>query len=292
MKKMSELAPISVICPVYNGSLYLEELYNSLIKQKNVKISELIFPLTDSKDESEKILTHLSELDERIIIKKIKPSDFSHSLTRETAAFFARGKILVFITQDIDIRTDNWLEKLISPLISNEADASYSRQKSKYNNLEKYTREYNYPKNSFIVSKDDINKKGLKTFFFSDAAGAILKEKFVELKGYDGKKMPISEDMYFAYKLIMSGGKIKYCADSVVYHSHKFTLKELYRRYKLTGKFFKQNNYLDKYGTTSSGFNLAKYTLKRIIKEKQIGLLFYFPFDMSARYLGMKVGKR
>ena len=70
------------------------------------------------------------------------------------------------------------------------------------------------------------------------------------------------------------------------------TLKELYSRYKLTGKFFKENSYLDKYGTTGSGANLAKYVLKRIIEEKRFGLLFRFPFDMGARFIGMKVGKR
>ena len=97
--------------------------------------------------------------------------------------------------------------------------------------------------------------------------------------------------MYLAYKLIMNDYKIKYCADSIVYHSHDFTLKEIYERYKLTGKFFKQNSYLDKYGTNGSGMKLAKYVLKRIIEEKRMKLLFRYPFDMAARFIGMKVGK-
>ena len=98
--------------------------------------------------------------------------------------------------------------------------------------------------------------------------------------------------MYFAHKLITNGYKIKYCADSIVYHSHKFTLKQIYDRYKLTGKFFKQNSYLDKYGTTNSGAALAKYILKRIFQDHNFKLLFRYPFDMAARLFGMKVGKR
>jgi rhamnosyltransferase len=97
--------------------------------------------------------------------------------------------------------------------------------------------------------------------------------------------------MYIAYKLIINNYKIKYCADSIVYHSHKFTLKEIYNRYKLTGKFFKENSYLDKYGTTNSGAKLAKYVLKRIIQEHRLVLLFRYPFEMAARLLGMKAGK-
>ena len=49
---------------------------------------------------------------------------------------------------------------------------------------------------------------------------------------------------------------------------------------------------MDQYGTNGSGASLAKYVLKRIIEEKRLGLLFRFPFDMGARFIGMKVGKR
>ena len=100
-----------------------------------------------------------------------------------------------------------------------------------------------------------------------------------------------NEDMYIAYKLITNGYKIKYCADSIVYHSHKFTIKQIYYRYKDSGYFFKQNPYMDNYGTTDSGAKLAKYVLKRIIQERRFGLLVRYPFDMAARLFGMKVGK-
>ena len=98
--------------------------------------------------------------------------------------------------------------------------------------------------------------------------------------------------MYIAYKLIMNNYRIKYCSDSVIYHSHDFTLKEIYDRYKLTGKFFKQNKYLDQFGTNNSGKKMAKYILKRIFEDKKYFLLFRYPFDIAARFIGMKVGKR
>ena len=88
----------------------------------------------------------------------------------------------------------------------------------------------------------------------------------------------------------MNGYKIKYCATSIVYHSHNFTLKEIYERYKLTGKFFKENSYLNNYGTNKSGGGLAKYILKRAIKDKNIKVLLRFLPDMGARFIGMKVG--
>ncbi len=277
---------IDIICPLYNAEEYVLNLDESIKKQKKVKIASINYILTDSNDNTESILNKY-----KIKYEKINKSNFSHSLTRENEAMKSKSDILVFITQDVEIDDDMWLYNLTKNIGKDNIVAAYSRQISKYNNIEKYTREFNYPDKSFVVSKEDIKEKGLKTFFFSDAASAIDTKVFKELKGYDNKNLPISEDMYIAYKIIMNGYKISYEADSIVYHSHKFSLKQIYDRYKLTGKFFKENSYLDDYGTTGSGAKLAKYVLKRILKEKRIGLLLRYPFDMAARLIGMKVGK-
>ena len=278
---------VEIICPLYNAENYIENLDRNIKKQKNVTINKITYILTRSKDETERKLKEISA-DYSII----EPENFSHSLVREQAAMISTADIIVFITQDIDIRNEDWLEKLIEPIINNEAEACFSRQLTKYDNIEKYTREKNYPAESYVNTKQDIERKGLRTFFFSDASSAIKTEIFKKLNGYDGKKLPISEDMYIAHKIITNGYRIKYCADSVVYHSHKFTLKQLYDRYKLTGQFFKQNKYLDKYGTNKSGGGLAKYILKRAIQDRNIKVLLRFIPDMSARFIGMKVGKR
>lgn len=278
---------IDIICPLYNAEKFIYSLNSSIINQKEVNLNEIKYILTESNDGSEKILNDL-----KLNYKKIAKKDFSHSLVREKAARESNADIIVFITQDIVIESDKWLHNLVKPIIDKEAEASYSRQLTKYNNLEKYTRECNYPDISCIKSKEDIKLLGLNTFFYSDASSAIKRDIFVKLNGYDNKKLPINEDMYIAYKLIMNNYRIKYCADSVIYHSHDFTLKEIYDRYKLTGKFFKQNKYLDQFGTNNSGKKMAKYILKRMFEDKKYYLLFRYPFDMAARYFGMKVGKR
>ena len=278
---------VDIICPLYEAENYILNLNDSLLKQENVNINKIQYVLTKSKDNSEKILKE-NKLNYILIDKK----DFSHSLTREKEAMKSKSDIIVFISQDIVIENTNYLYNLVNPIINGEADACYSRQLTKFDNIEKYTRESNYPDKSIIKTKDDIEKLGLKTFFFSDASSAVNTKVFKKLNGYDGKNLPINEDMYFAYKLIMNGYKIKYCADSVCYHSHNFRLKELYDRYKLTGRFFKENSYIDNFGTNKSGGGLAKYILKRAIKDKNIKVLIRFVPDMAARYIGMKVGKR
>ena len=278
---------VDIICPLYNASTYIENLHKSLLKQKNVTINKFRYVLTESNDDTEKYLN-----DNSITYRKIKKEEFSHSLVREKEAMESDSDVVVFITQDVVIEDNLWLYNLIKDIDDKDIVATYSRQISKYNNIEKYTREANYPDQDIIKSKNDIKEYGLKTFFFSDAASAINTKIFKKLKGYDCKNLPISEDMYIAYKIVMNDYKIKYCSKSIVFHSHNFTLKEIYDRYKLTGKFFKENDYLDKYGTTGSGAGLAKYILKRIIQEKRFLLLFRYPFDMAARLFGMKAGKR
>ena len=278
---------VDIICPVYNGENCILELDKSLKKQKNVTINSIKYAVTESKDNTEKVLK-----DNNIDYINVKKEDFSHSRTREKVAKTCNADIIVFITQDIIIEREDWLYNLTNPIAIGECSASYSRQISKSKGIEKYTREKNYPENSYIKSKDDIEKMGLKTFFFSDASSAISNKALKELNYYDDKDLSISEDMYIAYKLIMNGHKIKYAADSIIIHSHNFKFKELYKRYYDTGIFFKENSYLDEYGTNKAGGGLAVYVLKRILQEKDFGAFLRFWPDMIARFLGMKFGKR
>lgn len=277
---------IEIICPLYNAEEYIDELHLSLMKQKKVKIHQISYVLTESSDDTEEFLKA-----HNLNYTKISKKDFSHSLVREKAAFQSQADIICFVTQDVVIEDELWLYHLTKDIISEEVVATYSRQLTKYHNIEKYTREYNYPDYSLIKSRANIDQDGLKTFFFSDAASVIKRDIFVQLNGYDQKNLPINEDMYFAYKLIMNDQKIKYCADSIVYHSHRFLLKELYNRYKLTGEFFGENAYLKQFSTTKSGGALAKYIFKRILQEMRLDLLIRYPFDMAARLIGMKVGE-
>ena len=271
---------------MYNAETYILGLNDNLLNQKNVNISEIKYIVTESNDRTEELLKQNS-----IDYELVKRKDFSHSLVRERAALTCDTDIIVFVTQDIVIEKENWLYELILPLCNGEAEASFSRQLCNNQSIEKYTREMNYPDSSRTVSSSDIKEMGLNTFFFFDAASAIKKDIFVELNGYDGKDLPISEDMYIAYKIIQKGYRIKYCADSEVVHSHDFTIKQQYERYKLTGRFFKQNSYLDKYGTNKSGGALAVYVLKRALSEKNWKVVFKFIPNMAARFIGMKVGR-
>lgn len=280
---------ISIICPLYNAKSYLKPLHEKLLSQEKIKDYEveIKYVLTECKDNTEDILKDL-----KANYKKIKKEEFSHSKTREEMAFSSDGDIIVFISQDVKMKNNQWLKNLVLPIINGEAEASFSRQLPENNTIEKYVREKNYPKESRIVSKADIDRLGVLTFFYSDASSAIKASVYKKLNGYDGKRLIINEDMYLAEKLINAGYKIKYCSDSEIYHSHVFTLKELYKRYFDTGVFFKQNSQFLNYKSNESGVALAKYVFKAALKEKNIGVLINILPNFGARFIGNELGKR
>lgn len=190
------MSKIDIICPLYNASKYINDLHKSFLMQENVEINNIRYVITKGKDNTEEIVKEL----DKCVYKVIEPQDFSHSYTREQEAFESNADIVVFVTQDVIIKRKDWLYNLIKPIVDKECVASYSRQVCTNNSIEKYTRECNYPDKSKIVSKEDIPKLGLKTFFFSDASSAIDRNVFIKLNGYDQKKFMMSEDMYIAYK--------------------------------------------------------------------------------------------
>lgn len=278
---------ISIICPLYNAEKEIEKLHASLVMQENVKIESINYVLTKSKDRTEEILKKIKA--NYVVIEK---EEFSHSATREMMAKKSLGDIIVFISQDIKIFRKDWLYFLTDDISKGNCEASYSRQLAEKNNIEKYTREKNYGEKSFIKTKDDIKEMGLNTFFYSDASSAINREIFKKLNYYDGKKLASNEDQYIAYKLIMSGYRIKYSAESEVIHSHDFNFKTLFKRYQDTGEFYRTEPYMNNYGTNAAGANMAFYILKRIVEDRNWkAAIEYFP-NMIARFLGMKIKKK
>jgi rhamnosyltransferase len=87
----------------------------------------------------------------------------------------------------------------------------------------------------------------------------------------------------------MNGYRIKYCAESEVVHSHKFSFKSLYKRYHDTGEFYRAEPYMNTFGTNKAGAGMAKYILKRIVEDRNIVAALEFMPNMLARFLGMKL---
>ena len=280
---------IDVVCPLYRAECEIDAVLTGLMAQKNIILHKVVFPITDAGD------------DLSVVIEKIKKAgfsyflvplgDFSHSLTRQTAIFeYCESDIVLMISQDVRFAHEQAIF-LLASAINDTCVYAYGRQICTKKTIERYVREKNYGSESFTVCKSDVERMQLSAFFASDAFSAYHRPTFLRLGGYDGLHMMMNEDMYYAKKVIDEGLVKAYVANAVVEHAHRHSLKQLYERYRATGRWFAQHPEFDGYKTVDSGMRLAKYVLKRALWEFNIPVLLRFLPNMSARYLGMRKGK-
>ena len=283
---------IDIVCPIYKDSNSLEDLVKSFSEQKEVKINKIVFPLTLSHTEEDNIIRDIIKK-YNIISFELEKEKFSHSLTRELAIKeYCSSKIVVMISQDIKLTNELVFYNLVKDIDSGETVYNFAKQICTNKSIEKYIRAKNYPAESYYVVNSDVEKMKFMAYFASDACSAYNRDIFIKLGGYGGYDIMMSEDALYSKIILDAGYKKKYCADAIVEHSHKYTLKQLYKRYYDTGVFQSQITFFKDVKMEGAGMSLALYVLKQALKHFDIPVLFrWFP-DMLARYLGIKKGKK
>ncbi|MBQ8428217.1 MAG: rhamnosyltransferase [Clostridia bacterium] len=280
---------IDVVCPLFEAAEEIDGFLTRLQAQTGVEIQKKVFAVTKSADFERTVEKLQAAGCDYFLVEK---EDFSHSLTRQKAIYeHCESDVVIMMSQDVVLENEDAL-LLLASAVSAEVPYAYGRQICKKKTIEFYVRNKNYGSESLIVSQADVEKMQLKAFFASDAFSAYHRPTFLSLGGYDDEHMMMSEDMYYAKKVIDAGLKKAYVAEAVVEHSHKLTLKQLYNRYYQTGIWFANHPQFDNYKTTDSGLKLATYVFKKALLHFNIPVLFRFIPDMLARYLGMKKGKK
>lgn len=282
---------VDIVCPIYKDVDEIKSFIKSLKTQKNIEIGNIVLPHTLSSNKEDEEIRKVINY-KKVIYFKVDQKDFSHSLTRQkTVEEYCMSPIVVFCSQDITFNDSNSIYNLASN-INDEIVYAYGRQICTKNTIEKYIRQKNYGNSNIIVSKEDIDKLQIMAFFASDAFSAINREVFIKLNGYQGYNVNMNEDQLYSKIVLDNGYKKMYVANAIVNHSHKYTLKQLYTRYYNAGKFYKDVKIFDEYKTNESGIKLGFYVLKQALKHFNIKVILRWPFDMGARYFGMKKGRK
>lgn len=217
---------------------------------------------------------------------------FNHGLTREMARKHLDTDIVVMITPDAYAVDDLVLEKLIQPLIEKRASASYARQlpHDGAGFFESFPREFNYPQQGHVRGIEDINKYGTYTFFCSDSCAAYLNSALDEIGGF--KEVLLGEDTVAAAELLRKGHKIAYAAEAQVKHSHRYTLKDEFRRYFDTGIARSQYRHLIACAgkDTKRGNQFFIQMTKKLIRKRP-DLLPYAFLQTFVKWCGYQVGR-
>jgi rhamnosyltransferase len=160
---------------------------------------------------------------------------------------------------------EHMIEELIMPMQADpDIAACYGRQlpRPAAGPLERFARKFNYPAESQLKTKDDIEKLGLKTFFCSNSCAAYQRSIFERLGGFKDS-VGTNEDMLFAAIATTAGYGLYYAADAKVFHSHNYSVIEKIKRYFAIGRFFADNDWILKSaGLKNYGGTMLKAGIK------------------------------
>lgn len=219
--------------------------------------------------------------------------EFNHGATRELARKYLKTDIIVFMTPDAYPKDDDFLDELIKPIITGEAEISYARQipHKDADFFETFPRQFNYPEKSHIRSKEDLAFHGAYTFFCSNTCAAYNNKVLNEIGGFDPSLF--GEDTIAAAKLIAKGYRVAYVAESVVHHSHRYNLKQEFQRHfdiglsrKKSADLFAIAGRVEKRGSVYLGTMLKQLIIKNPF------LIPYALIHCGVKFLGYQLGRR
>lgn len=286
---------IEVIIPTYKPGNQLEELLGRLEKQTLLP-DRIHIVDTRSGDFPEGLETaeQLGESGIPLKVTHIEKENFDHGGTRAMAADMSQADILVFMTQDALPANPYLLQNLCKAFEGEKIGAAYARQlpQKDCRLLERYTRSFNYPKESKIKSQEDLPKLGIKTYFCSNVCAAYRKDVYDSLGGFEERTI-FNEDMILAGKIIQSGYRIAYVADAEVFHSHNYSCKQQFKRnFDLAVSQAEHPEIFEEIRSENEGIRLVKTTAGYLFKIRKPWLLSSLFFQSASKYLGYRMGKR
>lgn len=218
----------------------------------------------------------------------IARGEFNHGLTREKARKALGTDIVVFLTQDAYFHSNEDLGRLIEPILHNDASLSYARQLPRKNAdlFESFPRDFNYPVASHIRNITHIDQWGVYTFFTSNSCAAYRNKALDEVGGF--QNVLFGEDTLACAKLLHKGHSIAYAGNSLVEHSHRFTLLQEFKRNFDIGLSRKEIAPLIK---TKTGDNdRGKTFAKQLFKRCAVSQFPYAFLHLTSKWLGYKFG--
>lgn len=227
-------------------------------------------------------------------VMHISREEFNHGGTRKWMAGMSAADLLVFMTQDALPADTELIGSLVQAFENPGVKAAYARQLPRQgcSLLEQITREFNYPAESRIKTREDLPVLGIKTFFCSDVCAAYDRQIYQELGGFP-EKVSFNEDMIYASRVIEAGYGVAYAAEAKVYHSHDYTgRQQFHRNFNLAVSQADHPEVFAKYPSEGEGLRLVARTAVEVCRQKKPWLLLTLFWQSLCKYAGYWLGKR
>ncbi len=218
---------------------------------------------------------------------------FDHGGTRDMAFRESTGEFVVFMTQDALPVDERCIECLLQPFSDALVAAVGGKQVAwpDARPYERLIRAHNYPDENRVWVREDIPRLGVRAFMISDVLAAYRRKPYLETGGFDHPIMT-NEDMLMAQKLLDAGYRLAYSGEAVVYHSHRLTLCQEYRRNELIGRTMKRYEqrfcHVQEMGT---GTALAKAVAVELLREGHGMECIAFAVNCAMRLAGNRIGR-
>lgn len=310
MKQMCGKPVVELIIPVYKPGKELNMLLQNIHRQTYLpaKIKLLV---TASDAEFAVICTKLEKkgMMPEVECVHIQPSEFDHGGTRHLGASQSTADIMLFMTQDAVPENEYLVEEMVKAItgenamaadVADLADqqpliaAAYARQlpAADCNFIEQYARQFNYPAESRVKTKEDLPVLGIKTYFCSNVCAAYRRDVYEQLGGFERRTI-FNEDMIFAAGLIQAGYGVAYAAEARVIHSHNYSgLQQLHRNFDLAVSQAEHPEIFEAVPSEGEGIRMVKSTAGYLCKSGKAYLVPELVWQSGCKYLGYLLGKR
>ncbi len=282
---------VDVIIPTYHSDEKLNRLLTMLYRQ-TVKPNKVFLLHTIEPEGQQQKIPEIEG--SNITVIPIQKNNYDHGGTRKFGASLSNADIIMFMTQDAVPVDEYLIEKLLEPYSDPWVSATYARQLAdeSVGLVERYTRHFNYPKQSRVKSQEDLEELGIKTFFCSDVCATYRNSVYVKLGGFVEKTI-FNEDMIMAASMIRADYRVAYAADAKVLHCHRYSyLQQFTRNFDLGVSHKQYEEVFAGLKSESEGLRLVKNTLNYLIEKKQYLLIPDLFLSSGFKYLGYQFGIR
>lgn len=215
----------SIIIPTKNAGNKFNSVLEGIFKSRVDFEYEVIIVDSGSTDRTKGVIAAYPA---RLI--EIAPLSFTHGGARNIGAEAAKGKILVYLSQDAIPHNENWLMNLTKDFTDIAVAGVFGRQvpDRSASALEKFFLQYTYPDHRIVKTSVNPHNCALHDIFFSDVNSAIRRSEWEHNKFKEDLIM--SEDQAWSKDMLLKKKKIIYAPDAVVCHSHNYTISRMIMR--------------------------------------------------------------
>jgi rhamnosyltransferase len=223
---------VSVAILTFNGEEYLEKLIQAVRRQKTNLKYEILVIDSGSSDQTLEIIKKYED----VRLHQILNSEFGHGKTRNLAVSLAKGKFILFLTQDAVPAHEYWMESMVEPFkISDKVGCVIGKQIPHVHGPATIKREVSVvfrglgPDDSVSLQrKNNVTEHfNLINTFLSDTNSAVRKDFRKEIPFRD---VNYAEDQAMGIDMLNAGYYKAYAPLGAVNHSHDYSVHEYFKR--------------------------------------------------------------